>query len=303
MKKNLLVSFSGGETSAFMTWMCLNRPDFRERYGEVLVVFANTGQENEATLDFVDMCDWKFKFRTIWIEAVTDPRPGVGMTSRVVSRATADLSGRVFEDMIAKYGIPGGKIAHCSRNLKHYPITHHVEKIAGWQRGTYDTAIGIRSDEIDRLSSGARERGIVYPFVQWIRVTKPDVNLFWASQEFRLDLKGYQGNCVWCWKKSLRKHLTIMDENPHAFDFPERMEALYPTVGAEFTEAKALERGPVREGYRRTFFRGNLSTKDLRRIYEERKGTFERATDDAVVYPDDALDLSGGCVESCEPFE
>ena len=48
--KRLLVSFSGGETSAFMAqWLWRHK---RDQY-DMVFVFANTGQENEETLDFV----------------------------------------------------------------------------------------------------------------------------------------------------------------------------------------------------------------------------------------------------------
>ena len=59
MKKKLLVSFSGGETSAFMAqWLWKHKQD---EY-EMLFVFANTGQEKEETLQFVDKCE-----NEIWI--------------------------------------------------------------------------------------------------------------------------------------------------------------------------------------------------------------------------------------------
>jgi hypothetical protein len=124
-------------------------------------------------------------------------------------------------------------------------------------------------------------------------MTKPDVNTFWRDQPFRLDLLGYQGNCKWCWKKSTRKLLTIMDENPTAFEFPERLEREYGTVGPEFAKEQ-------RAGYHRVFFRGSLSVRDLRNLHAA--GDWTRAENDAVVYSDKrvALDQDDGCVESCE---
>ena len=44
---------SGGRTSAFMTKKILD--EYSDQY-EIVVCFANTGQENDATLDFVKEC-------------------------------------------------------------------------------------------------------------------------------------------------------------------------------------------------------------------------------------------------------
>ena len=54
-KKRLLISFSGGRTSAFMLWWLFNKWDDRHNW-EMVVVFANTGKENKGTLFFVDEC-------------------------------------------------------------------------------------------------------------------------------------------------------------------------------------------------------------------------------------------------------
>lgn len=66
-KKNLLVSFSGGETSAFMAqWI---KKHLEDNYDRVVYVFANTGLENEQTLEFVQQCDDYWKFNVQWVEA------------------------------------------------------------------------------------------------------------------------------------------------------------------------------------------------------------------------------------------
>jgi len=294
--RRLLISFSGGETSAYMTKLILD--EYCDRYDEVAVVFANTGQENEQTLEFVKRCDEAFGFNTVWIEAVVHHGSRRSPTHKIVTYETADRTGQPFEEMIKKYGIPNKRYAHCTRSLKYYPITSYVRSL-GWKANTYDTAIGIRIDEIDRMTTDSRKVGIVYPLISWQPTTKPQINSWWAKQPFRLPLKGYQGNCKWCWKKSLRKHLTIMSEMPEAYEFPARMEAQYSYVGPEFD--KAVRHKPLPENYRRVFFRENRSTEDIKRIYEEKKGQFIPANDDAQVF-DETLDVGGGCSESCEVY-
>ncbi|MVA47341.1 hypothetical protein GOZ83_20000 [Agrobacterium vitis] len=260
------------------------------RYDEIITVFANTSQENEKTLEFVQRCDEAWGWNVVWVEAVTDPLRGKGATARVVTFETACRDGSVFEAMIAKYGIPGPGFFHCTRELKERAITAYCRSI-GWVAGSYDTAIGIRIDEIDRINSKAKELRLIYPLTKEFPRSKSDVNAFFNRQSWRLGLKGYQANCIWCWKKSLRKHLTIMAENPQAFDFPERMERLYPRAGSN----------PRNEVKR--FFRGRMKVEDIRRLAEE--GNFEPAEDDAAVYQLDMfrgleLDVGGGCEESCE---
>lgn len=287
-ERRLLISFSGGETSALMTKIIYQR--WRTRYDQIVTVFANTGQENEETLRFVRKCDEAWGLGVVWVEAITNPERGKGVQARVVEFDTADRDGAVFEAMIAKHGIPGPGFAHCTRELKERAITAYVRTL-GWSAGSYDTAIGIRKDEIDRMNPQAKPMRLLYPMVRPFPHRKIDVNEFWAGQNWRLDLKGYQGNCRWCWKKSLRKHLTIMSETPEAFAFPERMEAEYPLAGAN----------PRNEPKR--FFRNRLTVPDIRRLACE--GNFEPAVDDARVYQTDLLqgfdlDVGGGCEESCE---
>lgn len=286
--KRLNISFSGGETSGYMTqWILAN---WRDRYDEIVCTFANTGQENEETLEFVRQCDEFFGLNVVWVEAVVH-QGRKGSTHRVVDFASASRNGEPFEAVIAKYGIPNQACpGACTRELKLNAMKSYLRSI-GWAAGTYDTAIGIRADEMERyVEASARMRRLVYPLIKEHPRTKPQINAYWSAMPFRLRLKGYQGNCKWCWKKTLRKHLTIINEHPEFYDFPERMEKLYGMTGAF---AKKHNEPQV-------FFRGKRSTVDLR---EMAKQPFIPYHDDAVIYPDEELDLSAGCSESCEVFE
>ena len=59
--RNILISFSGGRTSAFMAKFC------KEYYcnDNLLFCFANTGKEREETLDFVHQCDKQFDLNVL----------------------------------------------------------------------------------------------------------------------------------------------------------------------------------------------------------------------------------------------
>lgn len=263
-------------------WLLANR---RADYDEIRVVFANTGQEHEETLEFVKRCDRHFNLGVVWVEAVVHAPKGQGTTHRIVDFGSASRNGRPYEDVIAKYGIPNQKYLHCSRELKLSPMGSYMRSI-GWGVGSYDTAIGFRVDEFDRMISKARELRIIYPLISTCPMTKPQINGFWRAMPFRLGLKGYEGNCKWCFKKSNRKLLTLMAEDATRFDFPEHMENLYAMVGQKDGH------GP------RRFFRGQRTVADLRIMASL---PFEPAGDDAVKY-DEELDVQGGCSESCEVF-
>lgn len=267
-----LVSFSGGRTSGLMAKM------LKDRGGENIFVFANTGEEDERTLRFVNMCDAQFQLNLVWVEAVVDPVHGNGTTHRVVTFETATRGSSIFESMIEKYGIPNSDYPHCTRELKLHPIMSYARSI-GWGPGTYKTAIGIRADELDRVNPNFREQNIIYPLCD-ANIRKRDVFRFWDRQAFDLDLPEHRGNCVWCWKKSLRKHLTLARETPQAFKFAMRMEAEHGHSGSGDAQ--------------RVFFRGNRSARDIIELSRE---PFEAFID--VRY----LDQHAGCEESCEIFD
>lgn len=287
--KKLVVSFSGGETSAYMCHLV--QKEIRKSYSDVVFVFANTGQENEETLEFANKCDTEFGLNLVWLEAEVNQEKGEGTKHKVVTFENADRAGDVFEDVIKKYGIPGPPFPHCTRELKIRPIESYLKDI-GLTKGSYDTAIGIRADEIDRVAHDYKSKNIIYPLAFMFPSSKADVNSFWEKMPFRLDLKGYQGNCKWCWKKSTRKLVQIMRENPDSFDFPEMMERKHPHAGMSNTDDP------------RRFFRGKMTVNDIREL--SKNSNILPPLDDARFYQmslfSSDYDVGGGCSDGCEIF-
>lgn len=300
MKKKLLISFSGGRTSAFMCWWLLNVWPNRDKY-EIIVVFANTGKEKPQTLDFVEKCDKYFGLNVVWIEAVTNPKNRFGVLAKIVSFETADRTGKPFEDVIAKHGIPNQASPHCSRQLKQEAIRAYARSI-GWVGRKYRTAIGIRADEPERLNwETAKKKYLIYPLAQWIRVNKSDINLFWSKQPFDLELKSYEGNCDFCWKKSLRKLMTIAKDNPELLGWWQEMQKKYGNFISPSRKSKEDLKLPL------NFFRNQMTVED---IVEESKFPFTPAIDDSKLIDQykqmslwsEELDGNNGCSESCEAF-
>ena len=280
----LLVSFSFGESSATLVEIVASGG--MPEYDEIVFIASNTGQEDERSLVFGDYVDRTIiGGKLVWVESVVLHNQRKSCGHRLVTFKTAHRGGDLFESMIQKYGIPNRSYPHCTRSLKLEPITSYARSI-GWERGTYDTAIGIRKDELDRVSSKAVENRIIYPLVDRFPMTKKDVNAFWRAQPYRLEIEGYRGNCVWCWKKTIRKHYTLAKDDPSIYELPARLERDYPLAGHN------------KDGTPRTFFRENRSTQD---ILEGSKQPFTPYHDENRTY-DDRLDVGGGCGESCEVY-
>lgn len=280
MKKRLLCSFSGGRTSAFMTnWLldnCANEYDIK-------VVFSNTGQEHQKTLEFIKRCDDELGFGTAWVEAVVYQNERRSSSHKIVTFETASRAGEPFESIIQKYGIPNIAFPHCTRELKLRPIRSYMNSI-GWETGSYETAIGIRIDETRRVKKDAKKAKISYPLIDIIPTDKQDVNDWWEEQSFNLEIPEHHGNCTWCWKKSLSKHFKLISESPEIYDFPRRMEELHGRTGAGSSKGES-----------RVFFRNFISTNDLFKAAEI-------ADNSAMGKMQMDLDLNGGCSESCEVY-
>lgn len=286
--KPLVISFSGGRTSAYMTKLLQEK--YRNKR-EIITIFANTGKEREETLKFVNQCDESFGFKTTWIESYQHHGQRKSPGFRIVDFKSASRNGEPFEDMIRKHGIPNVSFPHCSRELKKRPIENFLKKIGVKE---YEMAIGIRVDEPKRL---APKPNIIYPLHREFPTTKLMVNQWWSKQQFNLQLKDYEGNCDLCWKKSKRKILTLLLENPSRMDWWNDMELKY---GDYIPIGQSSHRQlPI------TFFRDNESVLEL---LEESKLPFKKQEDaftlEQLMFTQMEFDFEEfGCgVNSCEPF-
>lgn len=268
-----------------------------ERWGdsrEIVICFANTGKEEEETLRFVDAVDRNFcqprGYKVHWLEAIIHHGERKAPTAKEVTYETASRAGEPFEEAIKKYGIFNKSYPNCTGRLKSEPMNWWVRNVIGWEKGSYETAIGIRADEIDRVSARKDDNRWIYPLVEW-GFRKRDVSQYMERFDWDLKLPGdHWGNCDVCWKKSFRKLMTRAQEDESVFDWWAEMEEKYGHI----TRGKS-------QSENRVFFRDKKSAKDIVKMSKEEnfKPYVDEKYDDPDMF-DRWWDVGSGCGESCE---
>lgn len=269
---NTIVSISGGRTSAYMA---IKMKELAEKSvgGKLHFVFANTSSEHQKTYEFLQRIDEKYSLGIQLVEAVINPTKGVGTGFRVAS-GYDDLkkNNELYEEFIAKYGIPNVAFPACTRELKAVPLRKYARLFFGED---YQYAIGIRADEEKRRSAKAEKDKLIYPMLDMFKTDKQDIEVFFDSHDFDLEIPNYLGNCVFCFKKGFNRLAKAHDAAPEYFGFTNRMEEIHgQTNNAEGHSA-------------RVFFRGNNSTKNMIANFKEFSNTNQRLLD---------------CENGCEAF-
>ncbi len=223
-----VVSFSGGRTSAYMLWRVLQSnnglPD------EAIVCFANTGKEEEATLEFVRDCSINWNVKIHWVEYRSNDQGFEEVTFETASR-----NGEPFEQLILKKKyLPNPVTRFCTIEMKIRAI-HKFLKSKGWKHNENMDWVGIRADEPRRVAKIARER---LPLVT-AGITAKDVGKFWSEQSFDLKLpningKTLHGNCDLCFLKGAGQTLSLIAEKPERAIWWARMETLVQTSDKTF---------------------------------------------------------------------
>jgi len=269
--KLYVMMFSGGRTSAVLAKHIKSNPD---KYQNVIYVFLNTGKEVEKTLQFVNRCDEEWNLDVIWLEAKVIDEKGKGTTYKTVDFKTASRNGEPFEAMLKKYPLPNNMASNCTRELKQRPIDAYLRD--NYKDYELIRVIGIRSDEAHRKSIHAEAENIIYPLCDEIPFNERMVRMFWEKQSFDLGLKDYEGNCDLCFKKSLKKRLTIIKQNPDSAKWWLDMEQKYSSEEVprfDLRTNKSIEQ--LVEMAQRPF----TKAKDLHELSQEQCDLFEYETD------------------------
>lgn len=219
------ISFSGGRTSAYMLWRVLQSneglPD------DAIICFANTGKEDEATLEFVRDSAKNWLVPITWLEfRDTEDR------FEVVTFETASRNGEPFEALIRKRNyLPNPVTRFCTIDLKIRPIGRYLLSLgmaATKTEAENMSMIGMRADEQRRAAKIADKSRI--PLVT-AGITKEDVGAFWRAQPFDLGLPNnngvtMHGNCDLCFLKGGAQILSLIAEKPARAVWWAGMEAL-----------------------------------------------------------------------------
>jgi 3'-phosphoadenosine 5'-phosphosulfate sulfotransferase (PAPS reductase)/FAD synthetase len=214
------ISFSGGRTSAYMLWRILEANDMKLP-SDAVVCFANTGKEEEATLEFVNECSIRWNVPISWLEYMEVDGEH---SFKVVNYQTASRNGEPFEQIIKHFNnaLPNGRARYCSANLKTRTFYRYLKSI-GWEE--WDSYLGIRADEPKRVvkfranpNPEGKHETVHLPLAQ-ANVSARDVSNFWKQQDFDLELpningKTMHGNCDLCMLKPKAQILSLIQEKP-----------------------------------------------------------------------------------------
>jgi len=284
---NILCSVSAGYSSVIMAIK------LKEWYPGHNIVFAmaNTSKERIESLEFMDKCDKYFDIGLVWVEAEINQAKMKGTGYNITLFDNLMTNGEIFEEGIKKYGIPSKINKWCNRELKLVPLKKYADNIFGLNN--YSIAVGIRVDEIDRVSKAYKDNNIFYPLIENNIDTRLR-NKFWNEQKIKIEIPAYKGNCDLCFEKSNRKLMTILQEDYILSNWWNNMENKY--------SHRIYENKPSYNYFAENggmfFFRQNLSMNDLIKLS---KYPFVKATDE-YIYENDLFDYEDECGKGCSVF-
>lgn len=220
--REVVVSFSGGRSSAYMLYLTLQEGIHDH------VLFFNTGKEKEQTLRFVQDCSVNWEVNITWLEynyavgakgGSKDPLH----TYNIVDFNTASRKGEPFLKLIrAKKFLPNALMRFCTQELKVNTGKRYLQKECGLKHNQYVEFLGIRYDEPKRWQKVmADDRcNIFYPLVP-LKITALDVRKFWEKNSFDLALpyNAQMGNCDLCFLKGRQNLVRLIREKPSLTDW------------------------------------------------------------------------------------
>jgi len=285
--KNIFCSVSAGYSSVMMAikireWF----PDHN-----IINVMANTSKERLESLEFMNQCDKYYGLNLKWIEADFE-HGGKGVKPRLVSYEDLKINGEIFEQGIKKLGIPHAKNKWCNRDMKLRAMKKYVDSVFG--KKNYSIAVGIRADEVDRVTKDYKDNNVFYPLLDK-GITSEDRNKFWSKQPIKIKIPAFKGNCDLCFQKSNRKIMTILSEDPETGKWWSEMINKYGKIEID---GKKSYNDIMKVKGTATFYRGLNTIEDLVKMSQE---PFSKATDE-YIYENDLFDKEDECGSGCQVF-
>ncbi|MGK2231274.1 MAG: hypothetical protein ACI92O_000432 [Colwellia sp.] len=290
-----VVSFSGGRTSAYLVKLMEHK---RKKFGwEVYYTFMDTGAEHKATYDFIRNIVKYWGIKLTCIRVKVNPTMNVGVSYEIVDIADLKPDLKPWRDMVEKYGVPTVNTPFCTSRLKQEPHDKLCDEWFG--RGNYTTWLGIRADEPNRLTHFSPivdmfdvKKKMLRPIRYLAEISqkgKKQINDWWLTQPFNLELEPHMGNCVYCIKKVEPKLIAAAKQEPQmALEFNAMLHD--PSVRRKSTDK--YPHGVI--------YRGMLSLDKVIKLAEviPKENLDSTMADYAFTEEDDP----SFCSESCEIF-
>jgi len=229
------ISFSGGRTSAYMLHRILQSNNGLP--SNVVVCFANTGKEEESTLEFVRDCEVNWNVPITWVEYRNNDDG-----FELVNFKTASRHGEPFETLIRKKKyLPNPVTRFCTVELKIRTMAKHLYSIGLTEKKSHAENIaimGIRADE-QRRAAKIIDKWRIPLFLDGI--TSQDVGEFWRKQPFDLKLPSFNGktmhgNCDLCFLKGGSQVQSLIEEKPERALWWAKMETLIKSENVQSQE-------------------------------------------------------------------
>lgn len=224
-----VISFSGGRTSAYLLWRVLQANKGLPK--DAIVCFANTGKEEEATLEFVRDCSANWDVPIHWLEYRDNFQKFEEVTFDTASR-----NGEPFEQIVhLRKMLPNVRARFCTVELKIRTMARFTKSLE-WNE--YQNFIGIRADEphrATRMRPDSKRESVRMPLYE-AGISKQHVLDFWSNNSFDLKLPIIEGetiggNCDLCFLKSMPKIISLVKQNPEKAIWWAKMEE----IGASYT--------------------------------------------------------------------
>ncbi len=185
-------NFSGGKTSAYMTIM-------HYKVGDI-VIFQDTGREHPKTYKFIN--DFE------------------AYENIPITRIKYDNADAPFRALLEKkkYKIfPNRMRRLCTDELKIKVAKRYLRNIG---IRSFENIIGFRYDEPKRVLNRKQHfKNVQDKFPLYDdKVTKEQVNAYWETKSYRLEIPHILGNCTLCFMKGKNAIFAILREHPELAD-------------------------------------------------------------------------------------